>query len=296
MGYPRANWATVQNISKSLMAVQVFYEKTCDLMKELLLPPPFVKAEEIQEEKAKPSFLFHTILDFVCNKTTQILENDELSLLSTQAISEMLNYFKEKQMKEQKENKRLNQKNKLALLEDLAVINVKFANISDLCRENLKKNEYLQGLKRKSEDLPCKRPREFFVDEPQTEYCPVDFSNISFDEYLSEVEIKSQCISLNNIPEKLLQKCREEPPAASLFLFNLPKSCTQSELLALFQKVYPSESLSLQLLEGKLKGQGFLHLGSPLIASKIKSTFFGFPLKGKPMILQYSKSNNLKSL
>ena len=103
MQYPKANWPTVLNIAKSLLAVETFYYQTCDLMKSLLLPLPFVESNE-PEEKTKANYIYHTILEFVCSRINQILENDDLSNLSLEAISELLVYFKEKQIREHKEN------------------------------------------------------------------------------------------------------------------------------------------------------------------------------------------------
>lgn len=295
MGYPKANWATIQNISKSLLSVPIFYQKTCDLMKELLLPPPFAEETTVPKPEPKPNYIFHTILDFICNKVTQILENDTLSQLSMSSISEILQYFKEKQTKELKENSQiLNHDSRLALLEKLAEINLKFSTVKDITQENLKKTAYSCQKLQKPIHLPIKRLRNFSVEEPSTDYHQMDLSKPGnpYDEYLNEVEIKSKCIPLSEIPSKLLKRCQEESPSSSLFLFNLPKKCLKSELLDLFSQVYPGQVVNLQLMDGKLRGQGFLHLASPLIATKIKSTFFGFPFKGKPMILQYSKSNN----
>jgi len=45
------------------------------------------------------------------------------------------------------------------------------------------------------------------------------------------------------------------------------------------------ESVRIELLKGRLKGQGFIHLSSVELATKLKETLFGFPLLGKPLIV-----------
>ena len=105
--YPKANWPTVLNIAKSLLAVEAFYQQTCDLMKSFLLPIPFTEPELEFPEPPKPVYIFHTILEFVCSRVNQIIENDPLTTLSLEALSDLLVYFKEKQIKEQKSNSKL---------------------------------------------------------------------------------------------------------------------------------------------------------------------------------------------
>lgn len=298
MGFPKANRATVLNIGKSLLAIELFYEKTCELMKEMLLPPPFSQDPDPSEEQPKPSFLFHTILDFVCNKITQILENDDLSLLSMEAVSEILSYFKDKQIKEYKSNLKITEKHsKQYLLEKLAQIELKFSNISDLSLENQKKTQYLQGVKRKSvnpDPGALKKVKNFELDEEKTEFFNVQLGNCDYlyDDFLTEADIRSQCVPLESISANLLRKCKDEAPSASLYLYNLPKNCGKSEILQLLQQVFPKDlgEVEVQILKGRLKGQGFLHLQTSEMAKRVKDTFFGFPLHGKPMILQFSKS------
>ena len=249
MIYPKANWPTVMNIAKSLLAVETFYIQTCALMKSLLLPLPFVDPVPEFQEKNKPKYIFHTILEFVCSRVNQIIENDSLSSLSLEAISELLIYFKDKQIKENKENIRLMNKSiKQELLNKVAEIEFKIANMGEIHAENLKKNLYYTNKKRnagRSYDLGPVKARKFVVEEPQTEYCLTDLSKTEdlYDkEYsISKEEIKSQCLPLSSIPPNLLAKCKNEPPSTCLFLFNLPKKIQEAEILKLLSYFFPSK-------------------------------------------------------
>lgn len=294
MKFPKANWPTVLNIAKSLLAVESFYIQTCNLMKCLLLPLPFVDPPEDLEETPKPKYVFHAILEFICSRVNQIIENDSLSTLSLEAISEILTYFKEKQIKEHKENlKLINKSNKINLLHKVAEIEYKVLNMSELNLENQKKQVYYNN-KRKStasfDPGPTKRTN-FLVEEPSTQYCYTDLRE-NYDEKLmiSKEEIKSQCLPICSIPPNLLAKCKNQPPSSSLFLYNLPKKINEEEILKLLSYVFPSNridknNIKIEILKGRLKGQGFLHFDSIQTASEIRDTLFGFPLQGKPLIL-----------
>jgi hypothetical protein len=54
--------------------------------------------------------------------------------------------------------------------------------------------------------------------------------------------------------------------------------------------------VTIELLKGRLKGQGFIHLSSIEVASHLKSTLFGFPLLGKPMIVVMSRKQYARQL
>lgn len=314
MNYPKANWPTVNNIAKSLMAVESFYIQTCNLMKSLLLPLPFVPDKPQQDLTPKPSYVYHTILEFVCSRVFQILENDTLSHLSLSAISELLQYFKDKQIQEYKQNLKITQKaEKTTLLQKLAIAEYKIATLSELTKENAKITKYLEGAKRKNmqsfDPGPEKKLKKFEVEEPKTEYCETDMSTYKVyesPERVKKYEIKAKCLPLNDIPKNLLAKCKNEEPSSSLFLFNLPKKISENEIFELLAGVLGEENakkekVKVDILKGRLKGQGFVHLDTVEEAVEVRDTLFGFPLQGKPMIVQYSTSeksthNNLDTV
>lgn len=296
MSYPKVNWPTALNIAKSLMAVENFYTQTCDLMKSMLLPLPFVQSEENTKETLQPSYKFHTILEFVCSRVNQIVENDSLTAISLSALSELLCYFKDKQVKEYKENLKLVHKHKKqSLLEKVAEIQYKLLSAQEIQEENKKKQAY-SGNKRKNKasfDPGPEKKKTFYIEEPQTEYCETDLNSFedlynNFD-LPSKQEIKSQCMPLSSIPQNLLLKCKNEAPSSCLYLYNLPKKIEKNEIFQLLRSVFQSKDCSdlvkLEILQGRLKGQGFLHVDSVQTATDIRETLFGFPLQGKPLIL-----------
>jgi hypothetical protein len=139
----------------------------------------------------------------------------------------------------------------------------------------------------------------FEMEEQKTEFCQVDLSNCEdlYDKFykITKSDAKSQCIPLALIPSHLLEKCKNEAPSSSLFLYNLPKKVNKDEILQLLHEVFPEEisdntRVKVEILKGRLKGQGFLHLSSVEAATEIRDTLFGFPFQGKPMILQFSRA------
>lgn len=264
MPYPPANQGTVLNIARCLLGVEDFYEKVCDLMHEMMLPLPFTEEEDFPEFNPKPKYLFHTIYDFVSAKVNELIAVQNLNYQAIEVLSQVLNYFREKQLKEYQENAKINRISMTHnLVSELSEVSYRIAAASEL--ENLK---------------PIETPRKI----PKTSF------ECRAPNFLSKEDIKTQCLPLDKIPHKILSKCKEEPPSKSLYLYNLPKSVSEDQVLKLIRHAFSNEYemkrlSSLELLQGRLKGQGFLHLDSVERAAFIKDSLFGFPLLEKPLIL-----------
>lgn len=73
-------------------------------------------------------------------------------------------------------------------------------------------------------------------------------------------------------------------------MYNLPKNVSESQIYKLIRHVFSDETqmrvlARVDLLRGKMKGQGFLHLDSIERATRLKDTLMGFPLLERPIII-----------
>ena len=122
-------------------------------------------------------------------------------------------------------------------------------------------------------------------------------------EFLTREELRTQCVPAEEIPDRLKRKLRKEPPSASLFVYNLPKDTQPDELYRLLRHAFPDEATmkaetAVEVLNGRLAGQGFLHFRATDLAASLKDTLFGFRLRKHVLVVvsamqQFARTSKL---
>jgi hypothetical protein len=310
MSFPQPSKAVISRIQSYLLNIPAFYERVCEVMMEMQLYPPFDAEDEMEfSDTRSPSYLFHTIFNFITTKLDELLSLQEFTQESIEVCGHILAYFREKQFKEANQNyKLLRAPTERQIIDRITESALRALSRNELLKENLKKTSYNSATKRapkyESELALSKKPKlspSLESDLPTTyAYTQVDEIPEDFYDSLAEEQVQEEVISEQDIRErripyidldpKLLSKLKPEEPNSTLYLYNLPKNISEPQIYKLIRHAFSDEAEMrlhgrVDLLRGKMKGQGFLHLDNIDRATRLKETLMGFPLLSKPIII-----------
>ena len=212
MKLPQPNKAVISRIQNYLLNVPTFYAKVCEVMMDMHLYPPFDDENvlDLQEQKT-PTYIFHTIFNFITSKIDELLSLQEFTQESIIVCSQILSYFREKQIKEANQNYQiLRMPTEQQLIDRITESALKALSSNELLKENLKKSSYNASVKRPPQyelnSSLSKKPR--LSSNPETEqtntyaYTQVDEIPEDFYDSLAEEQIKEEDISERDIIER----------------------------------------------------------------------------------------------
>lgn len=310
MSFPQPSKAVISRIQSYLLNIPAFYERVCQVMMEMQLTPPFDAEDEMEFSDTKaPSYLFHTIFNFITTKLDEMLSLQEFTQESIEVCGQILAYFREKQIKEANQNyKLLRAPTEQQIIDRVTESALRALSHNEILKENLKKSSYNSSSKRPPQyqsELPLyKKPKlspslnadlTHTYAYTQVDEIPEDFyDSLAVDqvqeEVISEQDIRDRRIPYIDLDPKLLSKLKPEEPNSTLYLYNLPKNISEPQIYKLIRHAFSDETemrllARVDLLRGKMKGQGFLHLDNIDRATRLKETLMGFPLLSKPIII-----------
>lgn len=186
MSFPTANRRTVDNISRQLLSVPSFYFKVCEVMQEMLLPVPF-------DEDASDMNEWAVAFDFVSSRVNSLVRNEVLSPVGLEGCSELIQYFREKQLKEIQGRLMTDSFDAVKPLVQTALKLIE-ADQEQLKSENARvKRRYVEP------QPPPSKAMKYDTDESVYDYREVQECSDYQEDVLQAAEIRAQCVESTGI-------------------------------------------------------------------------------------------------
>ncbi|KAF6207357.1 hypothetical protein GE061_018598 [Apolygus lucorum] len=301
--YPPPSTQVLRNICRALAKVPKLYTQVLHLMNKMNLPCPFsnnfyVESDLVGEDFEEP--------EPVVNSSTEESEiESDADVLRTPRVS--ISSKKRTLVKKIKVNKFV--KSKTAVGDRQAV---KPEEVFETRQVQVPKKIELKvstefNMSADNQKVP-EVTETFGLLEPKVvEAAPEEEETNKKDESAPGGVISAEELELNRIPPKdfhllpVFKNYRPGPPTCRLYVKNLAKTVTVSDLEFIFNRYRVEETgdqvnlYDIRLMqEGRMKGQAFITLQSVELSERAVKETNGYILKGKAIVVQFARSNKPK--
>lgn len=304
--YPPPSTQVLRNICTVLAKVPKFYTQVLHLMNKMNLPCPFSEDFDVQTDMVSDDF------EPVKDETPVKAYSEEESEIESDPESKTPIACVQKVMKRPKKAVKISKVVQPKLRsENRAVVRPEEVFESSQVRVH-KKIEVIV-----SADLSVHADTSNVSDHvegfgliepvPKTEDDKELEADDKKDDVVSTGVISLEELEMNRIPSKdfyllpVFKNYQPGPPSCRLYIKNLAKTVTSSDLEFIFGRYRVEESgdqvnlYDIRLMqEGRMKGQAFVTLQSVELAEKAVKETNGYILKGKAIVVQFARSNKPK--
>ncbi|XP_014243034.1 RNA-binding protein 40 [Cimex lectularius] len=297
--YPPPQLYVMKNICKALSKVPKFYTQVLHLMNKMNLPCPFVENYVIQDDT----------MDLIGNEIQpESSEESELESDGDDQTANTVNIQKPTSLHNKPKIKRprklitpvMPKKSKF----DPKITPDQVFDIVSMSKKNIKLHipaNISSGNENEIGNVEMKEDENKLSETVETEVTDIH-KETDLNRVITEEEL-----AINRVPAKdfhllpVFKNYQPGLPSSRLYLKNLAKTVQESDLNFIFKR-YVTDDQEIQeslfdiklMQEGRMKGQAFIMLQSTALAEKALKETNGFMLKGKPIVVQYAKSQKPK--
>lgn len=293
--YPRANRATIHNISFALETVPQFYVQVLHLMNRMNLPPPFSNAPDtpIPVKTVQPP---KPVPPPKSDSESEMESEDDSNDKQKQIIPAKRQISQPKPIKRPKFIKPT-QGNPANVKSSQSGATEKVAEVFE--QSELKKSDKIELIVNPTclDQINVKKELNTSIEVPECK--PID---------LKTDIITAEQLAANRVPLKdlyvlpIFKDYHPGTPNNKLYIKNIAKTVGLDDLQWIYKRYYPKRSESeprslfdIRLMtEGRMKGQAFVTLDSVELGQQAVKETNGFIVKDKPLVVVFAKIPALK--